>query len=161
MIEFKSIEKHTITGRGDVYIVVAQSDENLAGKNCTIDGFYFIIKGVESMGKVKAGDKIGLLVRQLDNGEESAYIKTDIEKYLEVNFTPCDCYTYKSKKKRIGAGTGDDSTLHIYAGKESTMLWWKENRGYEKTIFEGRGVRSIEELENIFDLLDIKRYLKC
>lgn len=92
-----------------------------------------------------------------NNGDR--FIYTGLEEYLKGIFTPCDCYTFKSNKKRLGAGTGDDSILYIYADTSSTSIWWREVTGFEKTIFEGRKLKSIQELETVFDLLDLKDIL--
>lgn len=64
-----------------------------------------------------------------------------------------------SKKKWLGAGTGDDSTLRIYNTETGTIIYWRQNRGFEQTIFDGRNL-SEEEMEKIFELLEIKIYLK-
>ena len=54
--------------------------------------------------------------------------------------------TYKSLKKRLGMGTGDDKTLFVHhevfpnnSGQiiVNTHIWWRENRGDEITMFEG------------------------
>lgn len=82
-----------------------------------------------------------------------------IEKYLKHGFDKVEEDTWKSKKKRLGIGTGDDSTLYIYCDDSSTSIWWQENRGFETTIFEGRSLKYMAELEMLFDLLNIKDFL--
>jgi hypothetical protein len=64
-----------------------------------------------------------------------------------------------SKDKWLGAGTGDDSALHIYISNVGTIIYWRQNRGFEQTIFDGKSL-SEEEMENVFELLEIKTYLK-
>lgn len=66
---------------------------------------------------------------------------------------------FVSKKKWLGAGTGDDSTLRIFNTDTGTIIYWRENRGYETTIFDGKKLTE-EELELLFELLEIKKYLK-
>ncbi len=86
--------------------------------------------------------------------------KGEIKRHLENKFILEEENLYKSKNKWLGAGTGDDSTLYVYFDEVCTNIWWKENRGFEKTIFDGRAMRSIEEFEKLFDFLDLKIYLK-
>jgi len=62
MLEFKSISKHYITGRGEVIVVKAQSDKNIVGEIINIDGEEYKIKGVEVQGYLRKGNNIGLLV---------------------------------------------------------------------------------------------------
>jgi len=83
------------------------------------------------------------------------FIHTGLEEYLKDKFTPCDCYTFKSIKKSLE----DDSTLYLYSSPSQTNIWWREVTGFEKTIFEGRKLKSIQELETVFDLLDLKEIL--
>lgn len=64
-----------------------------------------------------------------------------------------------SKKKWIGAGTGDDSTLRMYATRTGTIIYWRDNRGLEQTIFDGRQLCQ-KEMEQVFELLEINKYLK-
>lgn len=84
----------------------------------------------------------------------------EIEEYLKQNFEQVEEDTWKSNKKRIGVSTGDDSTLYVYTDKYSTDIWWRENRGFEKTIFNGKPVRTVNDIEKLFDLLNIETYLK-
>lgn len=65
---------------------------------------------------------------------------------------------FVSKKKWLGAGTGDDSTLRICI-ERGTVIYWRQNCGIEQTLFDGRNL-SEEEMEKIFELLEIKIYLK-
>jgi hypothetical protein len=64
-----------------------------------------------------------------------------------------------SKKKWIGATTGDDSILRMYTTKTGTIIYWRDNRGQEQTIFDGRAL-SKKEMEQVFELLEINKYLK-
>lgn len=65
---------------------------------------------------------------------------------------------FVSKAKWIGAGTGDDSTLRVCL-QRGTIIYWRQNRGFEQTIFDGKSL-SEEEMEKVFELLEIKIYLK-
>jgi hypothetical protein len=69
-----------------------------------------------------------------------------------------DCYY--SKKKWIGLSNGDDRTLYLEVDNRGSLIWWRENRGSEYTIFDGKSLKTEEEFENVFDLLNIKLYLK-
>lgn len=64
-----------------------------------------------------------------------------------------------SKKKWMGAGNGDDSILRMYATKTGTIIYWRDNRGLEQTIFDGRSLNE-KEMEQVFELLEINKYLK-
>lgn len=87
-------------------------------------------------------------------------MKEDIDEHLKTNFTTVYEGLYKSRKKWLGAGTGDDKSLYIDITGGDTLMYWVENRGSEITIFEGREIKSVEEFEQLFDFLDIKLYLK-
>ena len=87
-------------------------------------------------------------------------MKEDIDEYLKTNFTTVYEGLYKSRKKWLGAGTGDDKALYIDITGGDTLIYWVENRGCEITVFEGREIKSVEEFEQLFDFLDIKLYLK-
>ena len=67
---------------------------------------------------------------------------------------------FKSKSKWRGLGAGDDKTLYIYTDEFCTNIWWKENRGYETTIFDGKELKTEEEFNQVFELLGIKEILK-
>ena len=67
---------------------------------------------------------------------------------------------FKSKSKWRGLGSGDDKTLYIYADEFCTNIWWRENRGFETTIFDGKELKTEEEFNQIFELLGIKEILK-
>ena len=105
--------------------------------------------------------------KKLNFGEVPDFIKLlnkdiellDISNYLSkwFEFIPQE-EVYKSKKKWRGVGTGDDKNLYIYFDERSTTIWWKDNRGFESTIFEGRKLEKIEEIKTVFDLLDLKIY---
>jgi len=62
MKEFKSIDKFRITGRGEVITVKLEDTENVVGQTVLIDGEEYKVRGVESMGKIKVGSFVGLLV---------------------------------------------------------------------------------------------------
>ena len=64
--------------------------------------------------------------------------------------------TFQSKKKRLGAGSGDDARLVIMSDNISTTIWWKYNNGFEQTIFDGKGLKTEEEFNKVFELLEIK-----
>lgn len=78
--------------------------------------------------------------------------------FLSTNFELTEDGAYKSKKKRRGVSSGDDKNLYIYFTNKSTTIWWKENRGFEETIFDGRKLNT-EELKNVLDYLDLKDVL--
>ena len=67
---------------------------------------------------------------------------------------------FQSKKRRLGVGTGDDSSLFIASNSSGTTIWWKENRGFETTIFDGKELKTEEEFNQVFELLGIKEILK-
>lgn len=80
--------------------------------------------------------------------------------YLLDRFTwDKEAEEFISKKKWIGAGTGDDSVLRIYTTDTGTIIYWRQNRGFEQTIFDGRQLNQ-EEMEQMFEFLEIKTYLK-
>lgn len=87
-------------------------------------------------------------------------MEESIDDYLKTNFTTVYEGLYKSRKKWLGAGTGDDRSLYIDITGGTTLIYWVENRGFEITIFEGREIKSTEEFKQLFDFLDIKLYLK-
>jgi len=60
-----------------------------------------------------------------------------------------------SNKTYLGLGTGDDKKLIIYFGDKVTLIYWREKRGYETTIFQGREIEE-SELEKLFNLLGIE-----
>lgn len=69
MKHFKSKDSYELKDRGTVYIVEADQDytrgeDNLVGEKISIDGWGYIVKGMEFMGnRNKKGDNIGLLVK--------------------------------------------------------------------------------------------------
>lgn len=67
---------------------------------------------------------------------------------------------FKSKNKWRGLGSGDDKTLYIYSDEFCTNVWWKENRGFETTIFDGKELKTEEEFNQLFEFLGIKEILK-
>lgn len=64
--------------------------------------------------------------------------------------------TYESKRRTLGASTGDDSHLIIDNAYNSTIIYWRQNRGKEYTIFDGRKLKTKEDFEKVFDLLGLK-----
>jgi hypothetical protein len=80
--------------------------------------------------------------------------------YLLNRFTwDKEAEEFVSKRKWLGAGTGDDATLRIYPSEEGTIIYWRQNRGFEQTIFDGRYL-SEEEMEKVFELLEINKYIR-
>lgn len=63
--EFESISEHYITGRGQVFVVLSKSQENLVNKAIKINGEFYKVNGVETQGYAKIGDKIALLVTKI------------------------------------------------------------------------------------------------
>jgi hypothetical protein len=68
-LEFKSIDKHHITGRGEVIIVKLQSDKSIVGETVIIDGEEYKVRGIEALGYLKAGKNVGLLVSKIGEKE--------------------------------------------------------------------------------------------
>lgn len=70
--EFKSINKFNIIGKGTVFLVTLQSEENLIGKTVLIDNENYEVRGVEQhavqghYGVYKIGQEVGLLVRKIE-----------------------------------------------------------------------------------------------
>ena len=81
--------------------------------------------------------------------------KYDFTEYFKFNKEE-QCWV--SKKKQLGAGTGDDASLYIYLDENSTHIWWRENRGYERTIFDGKKLETKKEVETLFQWLGINNY---
>lgn len=85
----------------------------------------------------------------------------EIFSFLRKNFTyDNENEVFQSKKRRLSVGTGDDSSLFIASNSSGTTIWWKENRGFETTIFDGKELKTEEEFNQIFELLGIKTLLK-
>lgn len=85
----------------------------------------------------------------------------EIFSFLRKNFTYDDeDEVFQSKKRRLGVGTGDDSSLFIASDSSRTLIWWRSNRGEEDTIFDGKELKTEEEFNQVFDLLGIKEILK-
>jgi len=85
----------------------------------------------------------------------------EIFSFLRKNFTyDNENEVFQSKKRRLGAGTGDDSSLFIASASSGTLIWWRENRGFESTIFDGKELKTEEEFNQVFELLEIKEILK-
>lgn len=85
----------------------------------------------------------------------------EIFSFLRKNFTyDNENEVFQSKKRRLGAGTGDDSSLFIASNSSGTLIWWRSNRGEEDTIFDGKEIKTEEEFNQVFELLGIKEVLK-
>jgi len=65
MLEFKSISKFHITGRGEVIVVKSQSDKSIVGEVVIIDDGEYKVRGVEVQGYLREGSNIGLLVSKI------------------------------------------------------------------------------------------------
>lgn len=95
----------------------------------------------------------------LDNGWVALYPPQ--YKFLEDKFTyDSKDRAFKSKRKRLGAGNGDDLSLFLSVDSGGTLIWWKENRGSEDVIFDGRELKTEEEFNQVFELLGLKTLLK-
>jgi len=66
---------------------------------------------------------------------------------------------FQSKKRRISAGTVDDSSLFIASDSQGTVIWWRSNLGEEDTIFDGKELKTEEEFNQVFELLNISKWL--
>ena len=85
----------------------------------------------------------------------------EIFSFLRKNFTyDNENQVFQSKKRRLGAGTGDDSSLFIASCGFGTTIWWRDNTGFETTIFDGKELKTEEEFNQVFELLGIKEILK-
>ncbi len=71
------------------------------------------------------------------------YFDTDLE------------FVFKSKRRRLGASTGDDAHLFIENNELFSSIYWQTNRGEQTTIFEGR-VLVEKDFEKVFELLGIR-----
>jgi len=64
MRSYKSIDEFNIIGRGKVFATESIDEgEGLLNSVVLIDGGEYFVRGVESMGKIKEGSPIGILVR--------------------------------------------------------------------------------------------------
>lgn len=65
--EFKSLEEVYIVGRGKLFIVEAFTDDPLfsaiINRRVKIDSEIYTVHGIESMGAITKGKKVGLLVK--------------------------------------------------------------------------------------------------
>lgn len=85
----------------------------------------------------------------------------EIFTFLRKNFTyDNENEVFQSKKRKLGVGSGDDSSLFIASNGSGTTVWWKENRGFETTIFDGKELKTEEEFNQVFELLEIPKLLK-
>lgn len=85
----------------------------------------------------------------------------EIFSFLRKNFTyDSTDEVFQSKKRRMGLGSGDDSSLFISSDSRGTLIWWRSNRGEEDTIFDGKELKTEKEFNQVFELLDIKTLLK-
>lgn len=69
---------------------------------------------------------------------------------------------YRSRKKWLGVSTGDDKTLIIEQNilRHTMTIYWKDNRGFETTIFEGIILEEDKELRTLLNWLEIDKFLK-
>jgi hypothetical protein len=80
--------------------------------------------------------------------------------FLEDRFVWDDKHeSFKSKKKWLGASTGDDRSLYIIVNESGTLIYWRNSRGQEDTIFDGKELKTEEEFNQVFELLEIKTLL--
>lgn len=81
--------------------------------------------------------------------------------FLEDRFVWDEKYdAFKSKKKQLGCSAGDDRNLYMIVGIGGTLIWWRNSRGQEETIFDGRELKTEEEFNQVFELLEINKTLK-
>lgn len=81
----------------------------------------------------------------------------EIFSFLRKSFTyDNENEVFQSKKRRIGVGSGDDSSLFIASNSSGTLIWWRTNRGEEDIIFDGKELKTEEEFNQVFELLGIK-----
>ena len=73
VMEFESVFKLNIKGRGDVFVVKAKSKDSLLGKEVVIDGENYKVRGVELQGYLEVGKHIGLLVSKIAEKETKLY----------------------------------------------------------------------------------------
>jgi len=67
---------------------------------------------------------------------------------------------FKSKKKSLGCSTGDDRSLFIIVDESGTLIYWRSNRGQEDTIFDGKELKTEEDFNRVFELLEVNKILK-
>jgi len=69
---------------------------------------------------------------------------------------------YTSKKKWLGVSSGDDKKLIIEQDyqRETMIIYWKDNRGFETTIFEGKLLHTNDEISTLLGWLEINKFLK-
>ncbi len=83
--------------------------------------------------------------------------------FLKENFTidSEDSNLYKSNKKLLGVSSGDDKTLYISINNinNDVYIWWRENSGFEQTIFDGV-IENDKDFMNLIKMLCIKKLLK-
>ena len=81
--------------------------------------------------------------------------------FLRKNFTyDNEDEVFQSKKRRLGASVADDSSLFISSCGFGTTIWWRNKRGQEDTIFDGKELKTEEEFNQIFEFLGIKEILR-
>jgi len=66
---------------------------------------------------------------------------------------------WKSRKKKLGVGTGDDSRLVVLFDEGFTWIWWEENRGTCQTIFDGK-ITEENDLLKLFEMLGVREWLE-
>lgn len=69
---------------------------------------------------------------------------------------------YTSNKKWLGVSSGDDKKLIIEKDIErnTMIIYWKDNRGFETTIFEGKLLHTNDEISTLLGWLEINKSLK-
>ena len=81
--------------------------------------------------------------------------------FLEDRFVWDEKYdALKSKKKQLGCSSGDDRNLCMIVGIGGTLIWWRNSRGQEETIFDGKELKTEKEFNQVFELLEIDKILK-
>ena len=67
---------------------------------------------------------------------------------------------FKSRRKQLGCSTGDDRSLYIDNTAGSCLIYWVNSRGQEDTIFDGKELKTENEFNQVFELLEIPKLLK-
>lgn len=84
----------------------------------------------------------------------------EIFSFLRKSFTyDSEEEVFQSKKQKIGAGSGNDSSLFIASSNSGTVIWWKNNIREEGIIFDGKELKTEEEFNKVFQLLDILKWI--
>ena len=126
-LEFKSISKYNIKGRGDVILVKAKSKESLLGKEVLIDGERYKVKGVETQGYLETGKEIGLLVSKIAEKENKTEENLVFQKDSEIHKD--DVITNSSR--------GEKETMEYLQGmKESNGKKTNKNKPEISLLFK-------------------------